>query len=180
MRRTPTLWSSDTKAFRSLFRGAVRATRGRFQAAHTGALHLENIVDLLPPLQSRIVEAVQNRTVQRMGGGRLEGADVWLLVTSCRHIQRTHIDPWFRSTILEVPPLRDRGDDVLLLADHDLHWVAKRFKLRPKTLSRRARAVLRAYDWPANVRELVNIIERAVVLSNGPLIARTDLPRDMM
>jgi DNA-binding NtrC family response regulator len=161
------------------FRGVSQGAPGVFQAAHTGVLYVGDIAYISPPLQSKMMQALRSRTVQRMKGGHVESADVWLIGMSSADLYspRIHADFAFGSAIIEIPPLRDRGDDVLLLAEHYVERFAAQFGVQPKTLSGRARAALRAYDWAGNVRELVSCAQRAVLLSRGRTIEPGDLLR---
>lgn len=151
---------------------ALLEFEGLLQAAHTGILCVEDIVSLPRRVVVEVLDAVQSGMVQRVDGGRVESVDVWLVGTTSRP---TCVDLRFRSVLIDIPPLRDRGDDVLLLADHYLARYTDEHGLQPKTLSRRAQAALRVHRWPGNVRELVGRVERAARLSTG----RTIEPRDM-
>lgn len=144
--------------------GAPQAKPGMIRVAHTGILCVEDIVALPREVVVELLDALQSGMVRRVAGGRVESVDVWLIGTTSR---RTCVDLRFRSALIDIPPLRDRGDDVLLLADHYLARYADEHGLQARTLSRRARAALLAHGWPGNVRELIGRVERAARLSTS-------------
>ena len=140
---------------------AGTARPGLLRAAHEGTVLLAE-VDLLPPdFAITLLETIRSGTVRRVNGARDEPADIWLVTTlSCD----VDVLAPLRRVVLEMPPLRERGDDVLLLAEHYLARYSRDYGRPAPTLSRRARAALRAYQWPGNVRELMNVMERVVIL----------------
>jgi DNA-binding NtrC family response regulator len=139
--------------------GEVRAHQGLIRAAHHGTLFLEEMEVLTERLRIKVLESVD------------EPPDVWLVATTLKGVD---VFSPRRSIVLRVPPLRERDDDVLLLADHYVARFCRDYQVPTKTLSRNARAALRGYIWPGNVRELINCVERATVLA-GPQIEPEDL-----
>ena len=169
------------------FTGADRRREGRIEEAAGGTLFLDEIGELSPALQAKLLRVLSDRTFTRVGG-----RDV--LRMQCRLLAATHRDLpamvaagtfredlWYRVAVvtLDVPPLRDRGDDLDQLTDAVISRVAASLRRAPPTLTPAARARLRAHRWPGNVRELENAIERLLVLSTGPTIDAADLPPEI-
>ena len=137
----------------------VRAHPGLIRAAHHGTLYLDEMELLTERLRIKVLESLD------------EGADIWLVASSFRDVD---VFRPRRGVVLTVPPLRERDDDVLLLADHYLARFCRDYQVPTKALSRNARAALRRHKWPGNVRELMNCVERAILLA-GPQIEPEDL-----
>src|SRR5262245_23789446 len=171
---------------RGAFTDARQAKAGLFQTAHGGTLFLDEVGLLPGPLQAKLLAVVQERVVRRLGGTRTEPVDVWIIsatnedLAEATRMRRFREDLYHRLAVLTVslPPLRERGDDVLRLAEHFLARVSADYRLRPTTLTPDARAALLAYPWPGNVRELLNVIERAALLVEDAMLsaAALDLP----
>ena len=168
---------------RGAFTGADRLKRGRFELAGGGTLFLDEIGELALPMQAKLLRVLQERRYERVGGTATLSADVRLIAATNRDLEaavaagRFRDDLFYRLAVFRVhlPPLRERGDDILRLADRFLRDFGERMGKRDVGLSREARDLLLAYRWPGNIRELQNAIERAVILSDGGLISATQL-----
>ncbi len=160
------------------FTGAVARKQGKFEMAHRGTLFLDEIGDLPLSLQSKILRALEERQFERVGGTALVTVDVRLVAATNRGLRaqvaarRFREDLFFRLSVfpITVPPLRERGGDIPLLARYFLDRFCRELKKRPLSLSPAALEMLQAYRWPGNVRELQNCIERAVILVDGDSI----------
>jgi transcriptional regulator with GAF, ATPase, and Fis domain/pSer/pThr/pTyr-binding forkhead associated (FHA) protein len=170
------------------FTGAIAQKKGKLEVANTGTLFLDEVGELAPVLQAKILRFVQEREYERVGGTRPLQANVRVLAATNQNLEdaiahnRFRADLFFRLNVvaLHVPPLRERGDDVLLLASHFAAHVSRKMNRRVVGISSAARRVLLNYDWPGNVRELQNAIEHAVVLGSGDLIHPEDLPETVI
>jgi len=168
---------------RGAFTGADRLKRGRFELAAGGTLFLDEIGELALPMQAKLLRVLQERRYERVGGTATLSADVRLIAATNRDLPtaveagRFRDDLFYRLAVFRVhlPPLRERGDDVLRLADRFLREFGERMGKRDVGLSREARDLLLAHRWPGNIRELQNAIERAVILSDGGLISAAQL-----
>jgi transcriptional regulator with AAA-type ATPase domain/tetratricopeptide (TPR) repeat protein len=166
------------------FTDARRAKAGLFQTAHRGTVFLDEIGLLPEGLQAKLLKVIEERTVRRLGTTRLEPADVWVIsatntdLAGAAREKRFRADLYHRLAVIPIvlPPLRDRGDDVILLAEQFLARVCTDYGLPPKRLSDEAAASLRAYQWPGNVRELINVIERVALLGEGAVVSAEILP----
>ncbi len=169
---------------RGAFTGAVKDRGGLFEAAHGGTLFLDEIGDLGPLAQAKVLRALENGEVMRVGGTRSTRVDVRVIAATNRPLDEMVIDGRFREDLLyrlkvislALPPLRDRKADLPLLASHFLSVFAERHGLPPRAIGEDAREILLQYDWPGNVRELRNVIEGALVMCDGAEIAACDLP----
>jgi len=162
------------------FTDARRAKPGLFEAAAGGSLFLDE-VDALPlVLQGKLLKAIEEKTVRRLGAVAPYRIDAKLIAATPRDLRELVATRVFRAdlfhrlalVVLELPPLRARGDDVLALAEHFLHRHGAAHRVLPRTLDDGARAWLRAYPWPGNVRELSHLMERVTLLSTAPEIGR--------
>jgi len=166
------------------FTGAVQAKPGRFELAHTGSLFLDEIGDMSPSLQAKLLRVLQEQTFERLGGTRTIKVDVRIITATNRDLEelmrqgKFRQDLYYRLNVVEVrlPPLRERREDISHLVNHFLRAAAQKHGTEPRTLSREAHETLLRCDWPGNVRELENVIERACILSRGPMISLDDLP----
>ena len=160
---------------RGAFTDAKESRMGLFEAADGGFLFLDEVGDIELSLQGKLLKAVEERTVRRVGGIRDRQIDVRILAATNRDLERDtqrdrfRPDLYFRLAviILHLPPLRERGSDVLLLAQHYLDRFNAKYGKQVRQLDPRARELLVAYPWPGNVRELSHVIERAVLWSRG-------------
>jgi two-component system response regulator HydG len=162
----------------------VAARRGKFELAHDGTLFLDEIGDMPPVLQVKLLRALQEREVVRLGGEEAVRVDVRVVAATHHDLERLVADGRFREDLyyrirgveLELPPLRERREDVPHLVRHFLEDFCRREGIRPPQLSREALALLLDYDYPGNVRELQNLIEGAVSLATGALDAEVLRP----
>jgi two-component system response regulator AtoC len=160
---------------RGAFTGAVRARPGRFELAREGTLFLDEIGDMPLPMQAKILRALQEREFERVGGTRTITADVRVIAATHRDLDAAVAQGTFRQDLfyrlqgvaLRLPPLRERIDDLPLLATHLLERAAKRLDRQPAIVSPEALRCLWTYAWPGNVRELQHVLEGAMVLSDG-------------
>jgi two-component system, NtrC family, response regulator AtoC len=163
---------------RGAFTDAKESRMGLFEAAEGGFLLLDEVGDVELSLQGKLLKAVEERTVRRVGGIRDRKIDVRILAATHRDLEREsqrerfRRDLYFRLAVilLRLPPLRERGDDVLTLAQHFLRRYSAKYGKPVEQLDPRARELLLAYPWPGNVRELSHVIERAVLWSKGPML----------
>ncbi len=159
---------------RGAFTDARHAKPGLFQTAHGGTLFLDEIGLLPAPLQSKLLTVLEDRSIRRLGSTRAEPVDVMLVAATSVDLRRAVADRRFREDLyhrvavitLELPPLRTRGKDVLILADHFLARACADYGLPPRLLMPDARDALMAHRWPGNVRELANAMERVALLSD--------------
>jgi len=179
-----TLLESELFGFeRGAFTDARKAKPGLFQTAHQGTIFLDEIGSLPEALQAKLLTVIEERVVRRLGGTRPEPADAWIISATNADLpgrvreQRFREDLYHRLAVLtlRMPPLRERDDDVLLLAERFLARVCADYGLPAKTLAGDARDRLMAYPWPGNVRELSNVIERAALLAEESVLASEHL-----
>ena len=171
---------------RGAFTDARQAKAGLFQAANGGTIFLDEIGLLPLALQAKLLKVIEERSVRRLGSTRSEPLDVGVVAATSEDLAsavqggRFRADLYHRLAVvtLVLPPLRMRGRDILLLADHFLARVCADYGLPPAVLAPDAQAALCAHAWPGNVRELANVLERAALLSDGPTLtaARLGLP----
>jgi two-component system, NtrC family, response regulator AtoC len=158
---------------RGAFTDAKESKIGLFEAAESGFIFLDEVGDLEPSLQGKLLRAIEEQTVRRVGGIRDRRINVRILAATNRdlegEVQRNHFrgDLFFRLAVilLHLPPLRERGEDVLLLADHFLQRFSAKYGKSVRRIEGPAKDLLRSYPWPGNVRELSHVIERAVLWS---------------
>lgn len=166
------------------FTGAVQRRAGRFEQADGGTLFLDEIGELGPPVQVKLLRFLQEREFQRIGSDRTIKADVRIISATHQDLEARVKDGSFREDLfyrinvvtMQIPPLRERREDIPVLIDH----FAKRFALQNSKkfegISREAHDLLIRYDYPGNVRELENIMERAIVITRGTVLSVEDLP----
>jgi len=160
---------------RGAFTDAKESKLGLFEAAEGGFLFLDEVGDIELALQGKLLRAIEERTVRRVGGIRDRRIDVRILAATNRDLEREsrgerfRKDLYFRLAVilLHLPPLRERGEDILLLAEHFLGKLSDKYGKQARRIDARARELLLAYPWPGNVRELSHVIERAVLWSRG-------------
>jgi len=166
------------------FTGAIQAKAGLFEAAEAGTLFLDEVGDLPAALQVKLLRAIQEKTFRRVGATQDQRADIRILAATNRHLEseveagRFREDLFYRLNVVEIclPPLRDRRDDVALLVDHFIEKHSPELGKRVTGCSEAAMGKLIAYRFPGNVRELENVIERAVALSRSETIDLDGLP----
>ncbi|MFW6126610.1 MAG: sigma 54-interacting transcriptional regulator [Thermodesulfobacteriota bacterium] len=165
------------------FTGAARSRLGKFQQAHRGTLFLDEVGELDPAVQPRLLRVLEQGEVEPLGSDVTTTVDVRLLGATNQDLPRLLAEGRFRQDLYDrlavllvpLPPLRARGDDVLLLAEHFLEQEARRYQRPVVGLSAPARRRLQEYAWPGNIRELKNVITRAVLFSQGHLLQSGDL-----
>ena len=159
----------------------VRGRRGKFENAHEGTLFLDEVSDLAPAAQAKLLRAIQDLSVERVGGGDLRRIDTRIIVATnrplCELVERGRfrLDLYYRlnGIDVQVPPLRMRKDDILELATY---FLGRYRVVRSLELSTAVADALVAYDWPGNVRELERVMERAVALARSTSVELEDLP----
>ena len=165
------------------FTGAVAEKPGRFEQANTGTIFLDEIGDMSLKTQAKVLRVLQEQVMERVGGTQRIRVDVRVLAATNKDLPaeiragRFREDLYFRLNVIPifVPPLRDRQDDIPLLADHFMALMAAEYGRRPKRLAPEAVARLQHYAWPGNVRELRNVIERLMIMVPGDTITAQDL-----
>jgi two-component system nitrogen regulation response regulator NtrX len=165
------------------FTGAVADRRGKFELADGGTLFLDEIGDMTLKTQAKVLRALQEQVVERVGGSTSIRVDVRVLAATNKELPseiragRFREDLYFRLNVIPifVPPLRDRDADIPLLAEHFMAELAREYGRRPKRIDVGALSRLRAYGWPGNVRELRNVIERLMIMVPGDVITQPDL-----
>src|SRR2546428_7562053 len=163
---------------RGAFTDAHHAKAGLFHTAHRGTLFLDEIGLLPENLQARLLTVLEDRAVRRLGSTRTEAVDVGVIAATSEDLKAGARRPRFREELyhrlgvvtLRLPPLRERGKDILKLAEHFLAHTCTEYGLAPKTLAEDARAALVAYRWPGNVREVANVMERVALLTDAPVL----------
>jgi formate hydrogenlyase transcriptional activator len=161
---------------RGAFTGAIGQRIGRFELAHKGALFLDEVGDIPLELQPKLLRVLQEQEFERLGSTRTQKVDVRLIAATNANLEQLVADRKFRSDLyyrlnvfpITVPPLRDRREDIPVLARWFTQKFATRLRKRIESIPARTLAALAEYSWPGNVRELENLIERAVILSSGP------------
>jgi DNA-binding NtrC family response regulator len=170
------------------FTGAIARRVGRFERGSGGTVFLDEIGDMSLPLQAKILRVLQEREIERVGGGAPIPVDVRLIAATHRDLEqdvaagRFREDLYYRLAVITVklPPLRERGDDLRLLAEHYVARSAREYRRPVRVISREALATLRAYHWPGNVRQLRNVIECAVLQADGEVLLNSHLPREAL
>ena len=165
------------------FTGAVADRRGKFEIADSGTLFLDEIGDMTLKTQAKVLRALQEQVVEPVGGASSVHVDVRVLAATNKDLPveirtgRFREDLYFRLNVIPVyvPPLRERGGDIPLLADHFMSELAREYGRRSKRFDAGAAARLRSYAWPGNVRELRNVIERLIIMVSGDTITVDDL-----
>jgi len=166
------------------FTGAIRQKLGRVEEADGGTIFLDEIADMSRPLQAKLLRFLEDGTFSRVGGTQELRVNVRLIAATNRDIVKAIADDQFREDLfhrlnvvqMRLPPLRERGDDVLLLAEHFLKLYGPSMNKKINGLSKLARQKLLAHHWPGNVRELRNVIERALILEGAHEIQPASLP----
>ena len=172
---------------RGAFTGAIRTRIGRFELANGGALFLDEIGDMTPVLQSKLLRVLQEREFERIGGIKAIKTDIRVIAATHQDLkkavqqQRFREDLYYRLNVIpiEIPPLRERRSDISLLVHHFLNHFRKTKKKKIVGMADDVLQRLMEYDWPGNVRELENMIERIVILTNNETIVMEDLPEKL-
>jgi DNA-binding NtrC family response regulator len=177
------LWGHEKGAFT----GAHARKLGRFELAQGGTVFLDEIGSLRPDLQTKLLRVLQEREVQRLGGARPIPVDVRVLAATNADLQQSVKKGTFREDLyyrlnvvnIHVPPLRERRDDIPALVDHFVRRLARACGRDVEGVSAEARDLLARYDWPGNIRELENVVHRAVVLTTGRVLQLHDFPLEV-
>jgi transcriptional regulator with GAF, ATPase, and Fis domain len=173
---------------RGAFTGAVERKTGKLEVAQGGTLFLDEMGEMPPPLQAKLLRVLQERTFERVGSTRPIQVDVRVIAATNRDLVKAiaagtfRADLYYRLNVVSItmPPLRERREDVPLLASHFAARHGREIRGHEVGISPEARALLIRYDWPGNVRELGNAIERAVVLGQDDTIRPEDLPETLL
>jgi two-component system NtrC family response regulator/two-component system response regulator HydG len=169
------------------FTGAVARKIGKFELAHEGTLFLDEISELYPELQVKLLRVLEERNVMRVGGSDLIDVDFRLVAATNKDLEELVAAGSFREDLyyrlkvvtLRIPPLRERPEDIALLAEHYLERFAAEHEKEPKKLSKGALDVLAAHPWPGNVRELKNMLESMVIFHQGETVEAAELPAEL-
>ncbi|MFN7173322.1 MAG: PEP-CTERM-box response regulator transcription factor [Thermaurantiacus tibetensis] len=168
---------------RGAFTGAIKTTEGKIELAQGGTLFLDEVGDIPMPLQVKLLRFIQERVIDRIGGRKPIPVDVRIVCATHQNLKQMIADGSFREDLyyriaevsITIPPLKDRGGDPVLLANHFLRRHAAAQGTVPLRLSPGALAAINAHGWPGNVRELENRVKRAVIMAEGPAITAEDL-----
>jgi DNA-binding NtrC family response regulator len=173
---------------RGAFTGAAQTRRGRFEEANSGTIFIDEIGDLALPLQTKLLRVLQERTVERLGSNVSRPIDVRVICATNRNLEKMvkegtfREDLYFRISVVKIsmPPLRERKEDIPLLAEHFLRTFGKAHNKAVRAFTPGFVSALSRHSWPGNVRELQNVIERSVVLANGnEYLGVADLPDEL-
>jgi len=173
---------------RGSFTGATAQKKGRLEVADGGVVFLDEIGELAPALQVKLLRVLQEREFERVGGTHTIKVDIRLIAATNRDLNEAvrlgvfRQDLYYRLAVvkLTMPALRDHKEDIPMLTRHFVQKYAKRCKVKPKPVSREAMAALVNYDWPGNIRELENAIERALVMGSPEMVQLEDLPESLL
>jgi DNA-binding NtrC family response regulator len=174
-------------ALRGAFTGAVRDTPGMFAEADGGTIFLDEVGEISTALQAKLLRVLQERQVRPVGGTQWRPVDVRVLAATNRDLATAVAAGQFREDLyyrlkvvtIQLPPLRERRDDIPLLVDHLVRRAAHQCGKRVTSVSEEALALLRQYDWPGNIRELAHVLERCVALAQHEAISLQDLPQEL-
>jgi len=169
------------------FTGAIKQRKGRFEMAHRGTLFLDEVGEISPSVQVKLLRVLQEREFERVGGNETLAVDVRLICATQKDLKEEikkgtfREDLYYRLNVVPItlPPLRERRDDVFLLADHFIDKYSKKMGKEIDSLSEEARMLLLKYAFPGNIRELENMLERAIALIKGRVIQAQDLPEEV-
>jgi transcriptional regulator with GAF, ATPase, and Fis domain len=184
---SPTLLESELFGHeKGAFTGAIERKIGRFEAANGGTLMLDEVGEMSPEIQTKFLRVLETRTIERIGSHKPISVDVRIVSATNRDLEEAVQDGQFRADLyfrlkviqLTVPPLRERSEDIVILAQHFLRRYSREIGRRLEGFAKGALDALTKYSWPGNVRELKNVIERAVVLCGGAWITADDLALD--
>jgi transcriptional regulator with GAF, ATPase, and Fis domain len=176
----PSLISSELFGHeRGAFTGAEQRRVGRFETAHTGTIFLDEVGELSAEAQVGLLRVLQEREFERVGGTQSIQVDVRVIAATNRDFQSQITNGKFRSDLfyrlnvfpIEVPPLRERKDDIQMLLEHFVNLNASRMGKNIPTIASRTLELCRSYDWPGNIRELQNVVERSVIMTRGDVLS---------
>jgi DNA-binding NtrC family response regulator len=169
------------------FTGAVQKKIGLLEYADGGTFFLDEVCEMQTPLQVKLLRVLQDHQLRRLGGNELINVSFRIISATNRHVDEwlekglMRRDLYYRLNVIHIdlPPLRERRDDILLLAQHFLDSISNRTNKKVTAFTDEVEAVFETYDWPGNIRELENVIERAVVLTKNNLISINELPSEL-
>ena len=169
------------------FSGAIRDKKGRFELADGGTVFLDEVAELTKPLQVKLLRFLQEGTLEKVGGERTTDVNVRVISATNKNlkkeVQRNNFreDLFYRLNVIpiDIPPLRDRKNDIPLLANHFLQKVTERSDHKPPRLTQSALSSMMEYAWPGNVRELQNAVQFSIVKCNNEIITADDLPMEL-
>src|SRR2546428_2911654 len=176
----PTLVSSELFGHeKGAFTGATQRRLGRFELADGGTIFLDEVGELLADTQVALLRVLQEREFERVGGSQPIHVNVRVIAATNRDLKAAVANGTFRQDLfyrlnvfpIDVPPLRERKDDILMLIEYFVQRYAKRAGKNIRSIDKKTLGLLQAYDWPGNIRELQNIIERSVILSSGEVFS---------
>jgi PAS domain S-box-containing protein len=180
----PTLVSSELFGHeKGAFTGATERRLGRFEMADGGTIFLDEVGELLPDTQASLLRVLQEREIERVGGGQSIPVDVRVIAATNRDLNAAVVKGTFRQDLLyrlnvfpiEIPPLRERRDDILILVEYFVQRYANRAGRNIRSIDQKTLELLQSYDWPGNIRELQNIIERSIILSSAEVFSVDEL-----
>src|SRR5712675_432814 len=165
------------------FTGATQRRLGRFEMADGGTIFLDEVGELLPDTQAALLRVLQEREFERVGGGQPIHTDVRVIAATNRDLNAAVANGTFRQDLLyrlnvfpiEMPPLRERKDDILMLVEYFVQRYANRAGRNIRSINQRTLDLLQSYDWPGNIRELQNVIERSIILSSTDVFSVDEL-----
>lgn len=165
------------------FTGAALSKQGRFEEAHRGTLHLDEIGDMPPELQTKLLRILEERKFYRLGSERPTPVDVRIIASTNKDLEKEVAEGRFREDLfyrlnaitIKIPPLRKRLEDVIPLIEHFLNKYSKELRVGTRTLSDEAKDMVKSYNWPGNVRELENMIKRVLILTSDSVITKDTL-----
>ncbi len=165
------------------FTGATQRRLGRFEMADGGTIFLDEVGELLPDTQAALLRVLQEREFERVGGGQPIQVDVRVIAATNRDLNAALANGTFRRDLLyrlnvfpiEVPPLRERKDDILMLVEYFVQRYANRAGKNIRSIDQKTLDLLQSYDWPGNIRELQNVIERSIILSSADVFSVDEL-----
>jgi two-component system response regulator AtoC len=172
---------------RGAFTGAVTSKPGRFELADGGTMFLDEIGELPVDMQVKLLRVLQEQTFERVGGIKTLRVDIRLIAATNRDLKKAIVDGGFREDLywrlnvvpIELPPLRERAEDIPLLVEEFRKKLNRRLNRNIESISPEAMTVLQRYDWPGNIRELENIVERTLLFCDGLVVGVDDLPPDL-
>jgi transcriptional regulator with GAF, ATPase, and Fis domain len=176
----PTLVSSELFGHeKGAFTGAIERRLGRFEMAEGGTIFLDEVGELLPDTQAALLRVLQEREFERVGGGQPVKVDVRVITATNRDLNAAIANGTFRQDLLyrlnvfpiEMPPLRERRDDILILVEYFVQRYANRAGRNIRLIDQKTLDLLQSYDWPGNIRELQNVIERSIILSSDDVFS---------
>jgi two-component system response regulator PilR (NtrC family) len=173
---------------RGAFTGAVRDKKGLFREANKGTLFLDEISEMAPAMQVKLLRALQEKKVRKIGGHKEESVDVRIIAATNQNLQERiqsgdfREDLYYRINVIPIrlPALRERREDIPLLVEHFIRKCSEEMGMAPKRVSPEVMRQLEGHDWPGNVRELENLVERALALSSGDTVTANEIPSEIL